>query len=276
MTKLNNAPLSKQTTTEDNFIPLTNDYMFRAVFQKNQTALKGLISSVLHLAPEKIKKLTITNPIELGQNYDEKAFVLDIAVLLNDDTFINLEMQMANQYNWQDRSLSYLCRSFDQLYQGEDYNSAKPVIHIGFLNFSPFPDHPEFNATYKFMNIKNHRTYSDKLALNVIDLKHIELATEEDKAWEIDCWARLFTATSLEELKMIAKNKIYLEASTQTLEELTGDTTVQMQCRARRDYYKTLNTYNKMIHDLETENLSLKDEITLLKKQLEELKSQQP
>ena len=215
--------------------------------------------------------------------------MLDIAILLNDDTFINLEMQMANQYNWQDRSLSYLCRSFDQLYQGDDYNEAKPVVHIGFLNFSPFPDSPEFNAIYKFLNVKNYRCYSDKLSLNVIDLKHIELATEEDRTWEIDSWARLFTATSWEELKMIAENKVYLEASTQTLEELTGDITVQMQCRARRDYYKTLNTYNKLFYELETENNSLKDENALLqneksalldevaqlKEQLAKLQSQQ-
>lgn len=185
MNNQNYQPASYKDATGKLPFSLTNDYMFHAVFQKNKTALTGLICSVLHMKPEDIKSIIITNPIKIGEQIDEKAFILDIEILLNDNQLINLEMQMENQYNWQDRSLSYLCRSFDQLYQGENYVDTKPVVHIGFLNFAPFPEHPEFNATYKLLNVKNHIVYSDKFVLNVIDLKHIELATEEDKAWTL-------------------------------------------------------------------------------------------
>ena len=99
--------------------------------------------------------------------------MLDIEVLLNNNHIINLEMQMTDQLNWQDRSLSYLCRSFDQLYKGDDYTEAKPATHIGFLNFTPFPDKPEFHACYKLLNLKNHRVYSDKLSL------HMEASAKE-------------------------------------------------------------------------------------------------
>lgn len=91
---------------------------------------------------ENVQSVQITNPIELGDDFDDKTFILDVNVLLNNNTLINLEMQMTNEHNWTDRSLSYLCRSYDQLYQGEVYSSAKPAIHIGFLNFQPFPDYP--------------------------------------------------------------------------------------------------------------------------------------
>lgn len=65
------------------------------------------------MKPEDIKSVVITNSIEIEEQIDEKSFVLDIEVLLNDNRLINLEMQMANQYNWQDCSLNYLNRSFD-------------------------------------------------------------------------------------------------------------------------------------------------------------------
>lgn len=29
---------------------------------------------------------------------------------------------------------------------------SKPAIHVGFLNFQPFPDFPEFHAIYKLKN----------------------------------------------------------------------------------------------------------------------------
>ena len=90
---------------------------------------------MLHLKEDEIKSVQITNPIKLGEDIDDKTFVLDVNVLLNDNTIVNLEMQMQNERNWEERSLSYLCRSFDQLYQGQDYIEAKPAIHIGFLNF---------------------------------------------------------------------------------------------------------------------------------------------
>ena len=45
---------------------MTNDYMFRAVLQKNNYVLKGLISSLLHIPIEEIKSVEITNPIVLG------------------------------------------------------------------------------------------------------------------------------------------------------------------------------------------------------------------
>ena len=41
--------------------------------------------------------------------------------------------------------------------------------------------------------------YSDKFTLSVVNLKHIELATEEDKAYRIDYWAALFKAKTWED-----------------------------------------------------------------------------
>ena len=251
---------------------MTNDYMFRAVLQKNVKVLKGLISSLLYLAEEEIKSVQIMNPIQLGDDIDEKTFVLDINVMLNNNAIINLEMQMQNERNWEERSLSYLCRSFDHLFVGEKYSEAKPAIHIGFLNFTPFPDPPEFYATYKLLNVKNLRLYSDKFVLSVVDLTHIELATEEDKEHQIDYWAKLFTATSWEELKMIAEKNPSMTEATQTLYELNSDFITQQKCRARIEYYQRQNTMNRELERLEGENNRLKNENDRLEDELEELR----
>lgn len=256
---------------------LTNDYMFRVVFQENELARKGLIAAILRMNPDDIQNVTIRNPITPGKQIDDKEFVLDLKVILNNNHLINLEMQMTNQHNWQDRSLSYLCRSFDQLYKGEEYAEAKPVTHIGFLNFTPFPEHPEFNSCYKLLNIKNHGLYSDKFTLHVIDLTHIELATKEDKTWKINYWARLFTATTWEEVKMIAENDIHMKEAAKEMYVLSADEMIEERCRARNDYQKQLNTHNRTLRELEEANKTIeaKDkEIERLKQQLAELQSQ--
>lgn len=251
---------------------LTNDYMFRIVFQENELARKGLIASVLHINPNDIQSVTILNPITPGEKIDDKEFVLDLKVLLNNNHLINLEMQMTNQHNWQDRSLSYLCRSFDQLYKGEAYTEAKPATHIGFLNFAPFPEYLEFNASYKLLNVKNRGLYSDKFTLHVVDLTHIELATDEDKAWKIDYWARLFTAATWEEVKMIAEKDIHMQAAAEEMYILSADEMIEERCRARDDFMKQERTTQKIMKELTETNESLRNENEQLLNELESLR----
>lgn len=243
---------------------MTNDYMFRVINQKNPNVTKGIICAILHMKEDLVQSVEITNPIELGEDMDDKTFVLDVNVLLNNSSMINFEMQVVNEHNWQDRSLSYLCRSFDQLYQGEIYASARPAIHVGFLNFEPFPEYPEFHASYKLINGKNGMVYSDKFILNVVDLTHIELATTDDKDAQLDLWARFFIAKTWEEIIMIAEKNVYLEAAAQTLYEANADETTKMKCRARRDYYKQKNTTEKLFRELEEETNRLTEEKTKL------------
>ena len=135
---------------------LMNDYMFRVVLQENKFVLRGLIGSLLRLDQGDIRSVEIKNPIKLGEQIDDKTFVLDIEILLNNNTCLNLEMQVLNEGDWVDRSLSYLCRAYDDLQHGEDYSEAKCAIHIGILDFTLFKECPEFYASYKMMNVKNH------------------------------------------------------------------------------------------------------------------------
>ena len=241
-------------------IPMTNDYLFRALLQRNNHVLKGLVCSLLYLSPAEVQSVKITNPIVLGDAIDEKTFILDIRALLNDSTILNLEMQVINEHNWADRSLCYLCRDLDQLKRGEDYSQIQPVIQISFLNFTLFPEHPEFYATYKLLNVNNHTLYSDKLQISVVDLTQIQLATKEDRAHQIDYWASLFICKDWEELTMLAENNEYLKEATETVYELSQEEQIRMQCEAREDYNRRMLGIGRMLAR-QTRELKEKDEM---------------
>lgn len=211
----------------------------------------GLVCSLLHLSDEEVISVEITNPIILGDAAENKEFRLDINVLLNNNTLINLEMQIANKLNWPQRSVMYLCRSFDQINHGQDYLEAKPAIHIGFLNYTLFENNPEFYASYKLINVKNHQKYSDSLTLNVVDLSRIDLATEEDKQYRIHEWAKLFQATTWEEIKMIASQDEYLNEASQSIFRMSADEMVRKRCRDREEYYQDLRNYERVIKEKE-------------------------
>lgn len=275
----NALPVSFEEATGNIPYNMTNDYMFRYILQNNEKVLRGLICSLLHLEPHQIQTVKITNPINLNANIQDKEFILDISILLNDDTMLNLEMQLIDYHNWTDRSLVYLCRAFDQLYRGQKYEEALPVIHIGFLDYTLFPEVPEFYATNVMMNVKNHHVYSDKFRLSVVDLSQIELATEEDKAYNIDYWARLFKAKTWEEIKMVTKNNEFLQEAAQSIYIANADEIVRQQCLAREDAERHERTVERdkkrmqaQIDTLTDDNSSLKKDNTSLKKDNASLK----
>ena len=219
-------------------INLTNDYLFRALMQENNNSLKGLVSALLNMDINNINEVTITNPIVLGESINDKTFILDIRAALNNAAIINIELQVINEKNWPNRSLSYLCRTFDQLKSGSDYNAVKPVYQIGLLNYTLFPEAPEFYSTYKLLNIKSGKKYSDMLTISVLDLTRIDLATECDKVCKLDQWARLFTAKEWSDVQMLANENEIIKDSVSTLYQLSEDEKIRQQMEAREDYYR--------------------------------------
>jgi len=255
-------------------IPMTNDYLFRALLQRNNFVLRGLIASLLHLTDSDIKSVVITNPIHLGESITDKTFILDINVILNNDTIINLELQVINQGNWKERSLSYLCRSFDQLKSGESYLAVKPAIQIGLLNFTLFEDAPEFYATYQMRNNRTNQLYSDKLRISVLDLSRIDLVTEVDQRYHLDDWAKLFNATTWEDLKMLAQNNEHIAEAASTIYELSEEEQIRLQCLAREDFLRTQKDRQIIQVRKDAELAQKKAKIEQLDSQIEQLDSQ--
>lgn len=215
---------------------LTNDYLFHIVFQRNKKILRGLIRSLLNLKDEEILDIKLENPITPGEHIDDKTITLDLLITLNRNRKINIEMQVLNGKDWPERSLTYLCKSFDNLKSGNDYIDVMPVIHIGILDFTLFSEYLEFYAHYAMKNIINNNIYSDKLLLNVLDLTQIDIATEDDIACGLQTWAKLFKAKTWEEMQMLTANYKELENIVDIVQDALADKDIHMQCEARERY----------------------------------------
>lgn len=126
-----------------------------------------------------------------------------------------------------------MCRAFDDLAKGEKYSELKTTIHIGILDFTLFPDAPEFYSENLLMNTKNHKIFNSKFILRVLDLTQLENVPEKEKETDLYYWAKLFQAASWEEIAMLAeKNETIKEAET-VMRKLNADERIQMRCEAR-------------------------------------------
>ncbi|MCM1183716.1 MAG: Rpn family recombination-promoting nuclease/putative transposase [Roseburia sp.] len=263
MSKRTKEPNHKSYLEATGEIPynMTNDYMFRAVLQKNEKVLRGLVAALLHLNPDEIQ-VEITNPIKLGSTIANKDFLLDVDVVLNRRTRLNLEMQVANEDNWTERSLSYLCRTFSEaLSKGDEYAEIPSAIHISFIDFPLFTESPEFYATYMLQNIRNYHIYSDKLRLSVVELNRVSLATEEDRRYGIDYWAALFKARTWEEMKAMAVENEYLREAAHTIYEINSDRVIREQCIRRKEYDNQMKYYQRTIAEKNAEIAALKAQL---------------
>ena len=240
-------------------IRMTNDYLFKALMQRNERVLKALVCALLHLKAEEISNIELKNPIILGEHAEEKDIILDVNVCLNDEKMLDLEMQVADEKNWTERSLYYACRNYTELVKGGNYRNAMPSIHIGLLDFTLFKEHEKFYATYRLLEEKDHYPYTDKLQIGVVDLTRIDLATTEDQEYNIDKWARLFKAKTWEDIRMVAaKNRMIDDAAT-TIYQLTADERIRQQCEAREDYLRRQRGIQQMLEE-QRQQLAEKDQ----------------
>ena len=208
---------------------LTNDFFFKVFLQRNETALRGLLCAMLSMKSEEITDIVVTNPIQEGDTVNDKNVILDIKVEVNKSQIINLEMQVENLGNWPERSLTYLCRMFDQLKSGEDYKNVKKTIHIGILD-----------SNYFLYNPQTGHKYSDKFGIYMLQLNQIGNLEDEKEMPELYYWASLFKATTWEEIQMLAEKNESIKKSIVTLKELTADEKAQMQMEARERYRRDM------------------------------------
>ena len=161
-------------------------------------------------------------------------------------------MQVTKLSYWDKRSLSYCCRSYDQLSSGGKYEDILPFQQVGFTKFDMFADNNRFYDTFYMTSKDSAQIYTDNFLLSVVNLKRIDEATEQDKQYRLDKWCRLITVSTWEELKEIAKEDPYMQATAKNLYMLSSDFEVREEARRREEYYIYVHSLEDKIAEKDT------------------------
>ena len=70
----------------------------------------------------------------------------------------------------------------------------------------------------------------------MVDLNQIEHATQEDIDYGVVLWAKLFNATTWEEVDALAQNNEYLQETISGVRQLSEDEQIRQQCEARESF----------------------------------------
>ena len=110
ITDFNEAQLRKRAASKEELnICLTNNYAFQKIF-KNTKVVKGFLMALLDLKEYEIKKIEITDPFTLGENDEEKEGILDIKLILNQNSEYSYAAEPPVQFR-----LSHLSRRSEPL-----------------------------------------------------------------------------------------------------------------------------------------------------------------
>ena len=189
-------------------ISLKYDFSFKYLF-RNEAVRRHFISDVLGIPLKDIRSVCLTNTFLWKQYRKQKQGILDIVLELNDDSKVNIELQIEVMSYWDKRSLFYWSKMFTEgLLAGQKYNKLKRCICISILGFN-LDDRPEYHRIYRLRD-ETGREFSDMMELHVIELNKTLNGTNQ-----MDEWIRLFNAETEEDLDMLeasTKNVGILEA----------------------------------------------------------------
>ena len=195
--------MSDNITNAIQRLPLTSDYVFKRIFgqEENKSALIDFLEGILEI---EIQNVQINNPEIPKDFYDSKYGVLDLKVTLDNRLIVNVEMQMQNQYNIEQRSTFYMASTYaKQLGEREGYENCKKVIVINILNFNYYKRNSYhsiarmiFEPSDETAQIELGYDNEDKYASNYLEMHMIELPKFKEKNPEIgtklEQWLWLF------------------------------------------------------------------------------------
>ncbi|MCI8562397.1 MAG: Rpn family recombination-promoting nuclease/putative transposase [Lachnospiraceae bacterium] len=221
------------------------DFAFKEIMTDEKARI-GFLSAMLKLNPEDIKETTLLNT-SLRKTYeDDKLGILDVRVLMNDDTEIDIEVQLSELSVWAERSLFYLAKMYtEQINPGDSYNKFKKCVSISILDFKLFDDTKNFYSCFHIAEDNRHSLYTDKMEFHVLELPNPP-EQPKNNSDNISLWAKFINAERKEEFDMVADKNPYIESAYQTLQVISQNKEKRLEYEARE---KAIRDHNQFLFE---------------------------
>jgi predicted transposase/invertase (TIGR01784 family) len=222
-----------QKTTKIPRLPLTDDYIFKRVFafEGNESVLKDLLEAILR---KDIKTVTIKNPEIIPYEREDKRGLLDIKAETDDGTILDIEMQMEDKKNAEERGTLYAGNLITgQLQVGDDYKKLKKSIVIFITNYNFLKRNSyhsvgrmKFEDTLEEEYVDMGYREEEQIASKYIEFHYIELPKykkkNSSKFTKLDQWMCVLTDRKGEMMLAEKENK-EIKKAMNTLDYISAD-----------------------------------------------------
>ena len=228
------------------------DFVFKQIFgsENNPEILIAFLNSVFKTkgTEEEIVEINIENP-DIDKDWeDDKYSRLDIKATANNNTKVNIEIQLKNQYNMKRRTLYYWSKLYEsQMKSGDSYDKLERTVTINILNFDYLRQNDRYHNAYILKEKETNEVLTDLEEIHFIELtkldednfktvKEVENKSKEDNLLP---WALFLKNPKSEVMKMLKEKMEELKEAATRLEVLSQD-------EETREIYESRQ---KAIHD---------------------------
>lgn len=245
--------MDKKRNDDDFLMKPKIDFAFKEIMTDEKARI-GFLSAVLKLKPEDIKETHILNPY-LGKVHEEdKLGILDVHILMNNNTEIDTEIQLSEMRIWANRSLFYTSKMYtDQIEQGQKYDVLKKCVSISILDFELFKDQEEFYSSFHIREDQRNFLFTDKMEFHVIELPKLPKERKEETS-DVELWAKFINSEREEEFDMLAKQNPYIESAYKKLQVISQDKEKRLEYEARE---KAIRDYNQCMYEAEQRGIEI-------------------
>jgi len=218
------------------------DYVFKSLMA-NETVRKYFLSDVLNIPLESIKYARLVSPFLWKRYARQKQGILDILLILNDDTKVNIELQIIVLKYWDRRCMFYLAKMFtEDLLVGENYIKLKKCISISILDF-------DLDKSAKYHRVYHMRDEEGVQFSDLWEIHIVELGKKLDGSGRVDDWIRLINAETEKELSMIKTGNAGIMEAISELKQMSLSKRLRALYDARMKEIRDRNARDEYVRD---------------------------
>ncbi len=185
-----------------------NDYAFKRILgsEDGKEALLGFLNAVLKLPTnKKLMHVELSDKELIPEYLLGKAARLDILAKTTDGILINIEVQIVDEHDIDQRILYYWARLYSgQLNKGKKHRELKKTISIVVMDFDWFKDDKRYYRSFQIRDTQTNELFSDLLEIHIMEVKKLKEITVPSKDKLMD-WLIFFNNIGGDVMEQIAK-----------------------------------------------------------------------
>ena len=216
-----------------------NDLLFKFIFghQEDKEITLSFINAVLGLEGERafVDLLFADREID-PEEENGKGSTLDLLCMTNDETQINIEVQVQKRQNMGQRSLYYWAKLYQStLGRGENYNNLRRTVAINLLGYEYLPL-PGFHNVYGLYDKTGMHRLTEDIEIHFLELPKV---TRKDirSMRTLDKWmAFIGNKLSDEEMEALAMSETAINTAWDKIDEFMRDAGQRRKYEQRERY----------------------------------------
>ena len=201
------------------------DFVFKKIFgnEKHPRILISFLNAVIK-PKDLIKSVEIKNTDIEKEHIEDKYSRLDIKAVTNNGEYINIEIQVKNEYNMIKRSLYYWSKMFEsQIVKGDDYDALSRTICINVLDFK-YLKNDKFHNCYRLKEKETNEELTDTMELHFIEIPKLrKLKNAEEISDMLEAWITFIQSPTSEVINKLEMTNDEIKEAKEELLRLSAD-----------------------------------------------------